>query len=286
MDWQPRLAREDDIPKLEALIPISVKKLRARQYSRAQMEPALGSVFGVDRQLIRDGTYFVVERDSQIIGCGGWSKRNSLFGGDSGRSDEDALLNPECDPARIRAFFIHPGWARRGIGRCILAACESAIQTAGFHFVELVATLTGAVLRRVWLFRNRAVRNSHAGRSYFISRSDDEALRRLAYRSRPHEHPLISSTNRQIPIKSRTKRAKSGACMPEFVLERPAFCSGARLLESGILHFRRSGLRRFSRPLPNRGPLLTITIRPKSRPVRDKPRLSGNYSATVDRQLQ
>jgi N-acetylglutamate synthase-like GNAT family acetyltransferase len=75
--------------------------------------------------------------------AGGWSKRNSYFGGDSGRSGEDALLNPECDPARIRAFFIHPDWARRGIGRCILAACESAIQAAGFHSAQLVATLAG-----------------------------------------------------------------------------------------------------------------------------------------------
>jgi GNAT superfamily N-acetyltransferase len=134
MDWRPRLAREEDIPALEALIPISVRALQAMHYSRAQMEAALGPVFGVDRQLIRDGTYFVVERDGQIVGCGGWSKRNSLFGGDSGRSSEDALLNPECGSARIRAFFVHPAWARRGIGRGILAACESAIKGRGFSF--------------------------------------------------------------------------------------------------------------------------------------------------------
>jgi len=143
MVWRPRLAREDDIPALEALIPISVRTLQAHQYSPAQMEAALGPIYGVDRQLIRDGTYFVVERDGQIVGCGGWSKRNSLFGGDSVRSGEDALLNPECDSARIRAFFVHPEWARRGIGRDILAACESAIQAAGFHSTELVATLAG-----------------------------------------------------------------------------------------------------------------------------------------------
>jgi hypothetical protein len=105
MDRLLRLAREDDIPALEALIPISVRALQAIHYSPAQMEAALGTVFGVDRQLIRDGTYFVVECDGQIVGCGGWSKRNSLFGGDSGRSSEDALLNPERDSARIRAFF-------------------------------------------------------------------------------------------------------------------------------------------------------------------------------------
>ena len=97
----------------------------------------------MDRQLIRDRTYFVVERDRQIVGCGGWSKRNSLFGGDSGRSGEDRVINPECDSARLRAFFVHPEWTRHGIGRGILAACESAIQAAGFHSAELVATLAG-----------------------------------------------------------------------------------------------------------------------------------------------
>lgn len=81
IDWQPRLAREDDIPELEALIPASVRTLQAPYYSLAQMEAALGPVFGVDRQLIRDGTYFVVERDEAIVGCGGWSRRRSLYGG-------------------------------------------------------------------------------------------------------------------------------------------------------------------------------------------------------------
>jgi predicted N-acetyltransferase YhbS len=143
MDWRLRLAREDDIPALEALIPISVRALQAHHYSSAQMEAALGTVFGVDRQLICDGTYFVVERDGQIVGCGGWSKRNSLFGGDSVRSNEDVMVNPERDSARIRAFFVHPEWARRGIARGVLTACESAIQAAGFHSAELVATLAG-----------------------------------------------------------------------------------------------------------------------------------------------
>jgi GNAT superfamily N-acetyltransferase len=103
-------------------------------------------VFGVDKQLIRDGTYFVVEHDSQVVGCGGWSKRRSLYGGDRGRAGEDALLDPQRDPARIRAFFVHPAWARRGIGRSILIACDSAIRTAGFFSIELVATLAGEPL--------------------------------------------------------------------------------------------------------------------------------------------
>jgi hypothetical protein len=110
MDWQPRLAREDDIPRLEALIPTSVKRLQAHHYSRAQMKAALGSVFGVDRQLIRDGTYFVVEREGQIIGCGGWSKRKTLFRGDAIKTGMDMELDPKRDSARIRAFFVHPAW--------------------------------------------------------------------------------------------------------------------------------------------------------------------------------
>jgi N-acetylglutamate synthase-like GNAT family acetyltransferase len=110
------------------------------------MEAALGPVFGVDRQLVRDRTYFVVERDGQIVGCGGWSKRKSLYGGDSGRAGEDAELDPQRDPARVRAFFVHPAWARQGIGRSIMVACERAIIEAGFRTVDIVATLAGEPL--------------------------------------------------------------------------------------------------------------------------------------------
>ncbi len=141
-----RLAQADDIPALEALIPLSVRALQAPYYSAAQMDAALGPVFGVDRQLIADGTYFVVQHSDQIIGCGGWSRRGSEFGGDGGRVGEDVLLSPERDPARIRAFFVHPDWARRGIGRSILLACEDAIRTAGFRNAILVATLAGEPL--------------------------------------------------------------------------------------------------------------------------------------------
>src|SRR5207253_1957734 len=107
---------------------------------------ALGPIFGVDRQLIRDGTYFIVEVADQIIGCGGWSKRKTLYGGDRDRAGEDAELNPQLDPARIRAFFVHPNWARRGIGRSLLQYCEDAAIQAGFHRAELVATLAGEPL--------------------------------------------------------------------------------------------------------------------------------------------
>src|SRR2546427_3426460 len=98
MDWRPRLAREDDLPALERLIPLSVRALQAPFYSPAQMEAALGPVFGVDRQLISDGTYYVVDEGGRIIGCGGWSRRRAVFGGDRERAGEDALLDPAHDP--------------------------------------------------------------------------------------------------------------------------------------------------------------------------------------------
>jgi N-acetylglutamate synthase-like GNAT family acetyltransferase len=141
-----RLAREDDIQTLEVLIPLSVRALQAPFYSSEQMEAALGPVFGVDRQLIRDGTYFIVEHAGQVVGCGGWSRRRAVFGGDSARPAEDDALDQAQDPARIRAFFVHPDWARRGIGRLILSACESAICSAGFREAVLVATLAGEPL--------------------------------------------------------------------------------------------------------------------------------------------
>ena len=153
MNWTPRLATPDDVPVLEALIALSVRVLQAPYYSAAQMAAAMGPVFGVDRQLISDGTYFVVENAGVIIGCGGWSRRKSLFGADTARAGEDAMLDPATDPARVRAFFIHPDWARRGIGKAILAACESAIIATGFPQAELVATLAGGPLYLVCGYR-------------------------------------------------------------------------------------------------------------------------------------
>lgn len=144
--WPLRLAREGDVAALEELIALSARVLQAPHYSPAQVDAALGGIYGVDRQLIRDGTYFVAEDRGVLVGCGGWSKRRSLYGGDGGRPGEDPLLDPARDAARIRAFFVHPSWARRGIGRSIMTACEKAIRKSRFGTVDIVATLAGEPL--------------------------------------------------------------------------------------------------------------------------------------------
>ena len=149
-----RLAAAPDVPVLEALIAQSVRVLQAAAYAPAQIEAALGSVFAVDCQLIADGTYFVVERGDAIIGCGGWSRRKTLFGGHHATTArDDSLLDPAHDAARIRAFFVHPAHARQGIGSLLLAACERAALAAGFRHLELVATLTGEPLYRAFAFQ-------------------------------------------------------------------------------------------------------------------------------------
>lgn len=149
-----RKASYEDIPALEALIQNSVKNLQAAYYSREQMDGALGTVFGVDSQLIKDGTYFIVEVESNIVGCGGWSQRKTLFGGDKSQNKEDDFLDPLHESARIRAFFVHPAWARRGIGSKIMAACEAAAIGVGFSRFELVATLAGEPLYKAHGFYN------------------------------------------------------------------------------------------------------------------------------------
>jgi len=146
--FQIRLCTEGDIPALERLIPLSVRALHAEVYTPAQISGALGTVFGVDSQLIRDGTYFVAEVVGTIVGCGGWSRRRTLFGSDQGKTEPDLPLDPLSEPARIRAFFVHPDWARRGIGRRIMEAAESAAIAAGFKRIDIVATLVGEPLYR------------------------------------------------------------------------------------------------------------------------------------------
>src|SRR5687768_9599335 len=139
-----RLATTEDIPALRQLIDDSVRGLSVTHYSARQIESALQEVFGVDTQLILDETYFIAELDGQIVGAGGWSKRATLFGGDDSKSSRvDSLLDPAKEPARIRAFYIHPQWSRRGIGSRILDACEEAARVGGFKSVELASTLPG-----------------------------------------------------------------------------------------------------------------------------------------------
>jgi len=142
-----RPARLGDVRELETLIAISARTLLAPWYSPAQVDAAVGSVFAVDTQLIEDGTYFVAARSLTMVGCGGWSRRRTLFGADRGHtSDAASVLDPACDPARIRAFFVHPACARRGIAAALMRLCEQAAADAGFKTMELVATLAGEPL--------------------------------------------------------------------------------------------------------------------------------------------
>jgi GNAT superfamily N-acetyltransferase len=142
-----RQAVMSDVPALENLIRASVLGLQTGEYTLEQREQALELVFGVDTQLIEDGTYFVAEGQDQVIaGCGGWSKRKTLFGSDHCAGREDALLDPQHEAAKIRAFFVHPDWARRGVGSKILEVCEAAAAGAGFRRLEMGATLTGVPL--------------------------------------------------------------------------------------------------------------------------------------------
>jgi GNAT superfamily N-acetyltransferase len=150
MQLNIRHAAVADIPVLSALIDLSVRGLQAEDYTPSQIDCALATVYGVDTQLVEDRTYFVAEaaqnasRSSQtIVGCGGWSKRKTLYGADYCAGREDSLLDPRHDAAKIRAFFVHPSWARRGIGGLILDACENAAREAGFTRLEMGATLTG-----------------------------------------------------------------------------------------------------------------------------------------------
>ncbi len=141
-----RLAEISDVAALEPLIAESARGLRGSFYSAAQVDGAIGDVFGVDSQLIKDRTYFVALAGPRLVGCGGWSRRKSLYGGDHARSGEDPLRLPGRDPAMIRAFFVHPEFARHGIGRELLRRSEVAARAAGFDDIEIVATLPGEPL--------------------------------------------------------------------------------------------------------------------------------------------
>lgn len=147
-----RTALPADIPALHKLIALSVRGLMTSTYTKPQLEAALGLWLGVDSQLVNDGTYFIVEAEDNgarvLVGCGGWSKRKTPYGSDHRPGREDALLDPITDAAKIRAFFVHPDWARRGIGAMILHQCERAALNAGFRRCEMGATLSGVPFYR------------------------------------------------------------------------------------------------------------------------------------------
>ena len=146
MDIVLRQANTADIPALQKLIDASVRGLAAKDYTAEQIDLALQTVFTVDTKLVEDGTYFVAEQAGELLGCGGWSRRRTLCGGDRHAAREDALLDPSQDAARVRAIFVHPRHARRGIGSLILNAAEDASRAEGFHRLEMGATLTGVSL--------------------------------------------------------------------------------------------------------------------------------------------
>ncbi len=147
MTFSLRPARLEDVAELESLIAVSARTLLASWYSPAQIDAAVGSVFAVDTQLIDDGTYFVAAQGPIIVGCGGWSRRKTLFGAHQGHTSEaESALDPALDPARIRAFFVRPECARRGIGAALMRHSERAAADAGFKTMELVATLAGQPL--------------------------------------------------------------------------------------------------------------------------------------------
>jgi GNAT superfamily N-acetyltransferase len=146
---QCRLATSEDLPTLGVLIEQSARALSPPYYTRGQIESALRYVFGPDTQLIADRTYYVIEsEDGELIAAGGWSRRRTLYGGDQMKGADDPLLDPATEAARIRAFFVHPAWARRGLGRKLFDRCAADAAAAGFRTLELMATLPGEPLYR------------------------------------------------------------------------------------------------------------------------------------------
>jgi GNAT superfamily N-acetyltransferase len=168
-----RLATPADVPALRRLIGDSVRGLSAGYYTEPQVESALRHVFGPDSQLIADGTYYVMtEGAGELVAAGGWGRRRTLHGGDQTKAADDPLLDPAVDAGRIRAFFVHPAWARRGLGRQLYERCAADAYAAGFRALELMATLPGEPLYRALGFepQDRSVANLPDGQSLEIVR--------------------------------------------------------------------------------------------------------------------
>ena len=147
-----RLAEPSDIPALQAVMSAAIGELQKGFLSPAQIESSR-MIMGLDSQLVADGTYFMIEADDQVAGCGGWSRRATLYGGDHTPGREPALLDPATDAARVRAMYTHPSFARRGVGRLILELCEAAAKAAGFKRLELMGTMSGRPLYESYGFQ-------------------------------------------------------------------------------------------------------------------------------------
>jgi GNAT superfamily N-acetyltransferase len=143
MGFEVRKAKLEDREAITQLIAESARGLSREHYDDEQIEGAIACVFGVDSSLIEDNTYFVVDQDGTLIGCGGWSRRKTLYGGDQFSTRDTGMLDSATDPAKIRAFFVHPQHARKGVARAILSQCEQEAKAHGFAALELMATLPG-----------------------------------------------------------------------------------------------------------------------------------------------
>jgi GNAT superfamily N-acetyltransferase len=152
LDMTVRHALEDDLPALRELMDAAIRELQAAFLSPEQLAASF-SIMGLDTQLVADRTYFVVEAGARIAGCGGWSRRATLFGGDHSQNRDAALLDPAKDAARVRAMYTHPDFTRRGVGRLVLDACEAAAAAEGFSRCELAATLAGEPLYKACGYR-------------------------------------------------------------------------------------------------------------------------------------
>jgi ribosomal protein S18 acetylase RimI-like enzyme len=206
-----RRARLADIAALEALIAASVRALSAGDYTPRQVEGALRGAFGVDTQLIRDGSYFVIEAGARFAGCGGWSRRRTLFGSDARGGRDATELDPATDAAKIRAFFIHPDFARRGLGSRLLEHCEREAAAHGFRRLEMMATLPG-----IRLYRARG----YAGDSYVDWPLDDGTSIRFL--------PMSKTAP---PFPQRIEPARSEDAPAILGLQKRAYESEARLYQ-------------------------------------------------------
>jgi GNAT superfamily N-acetyltransferase len=210
-----RRATLADLPALEPLIAASARGLSKGDYTSAQVEGALRGAFGTDTQLIRDGTYFVIEAGGRLAGCGGWSRRRTMFGSDA-RADRDASeLDPVRDAARIRAFFIHPDFARRGLGTMMLERCEQDAAAHGFSRFELMATLPGV--------RLYAARGYQPGQRIEWPLGDGLAI------------PFVPMSKHAPPARFRVERATPDDAAGILELQKLAYESEAKLYDDWTL---------------------------------------------------